>query len=140
MGLLPSIFIGIFLSYSITRSLLSLPKGTFIFSWQDFKTAITLSTDSFSGNSVLWIRILVRRLFCSLLSHLISNRSDIFFCKAICSSSSLKADSKVWDFLINENLLKMMKNAFYFAIKALFVLKVFKFLSWLFGHVGKRLD
>ena len=34
----------------------------------------------------------------------------------------------------------MMKNAFCFTEKALFVLKVFKFLSWLFGHVKKRLD
>ena len=33
-----------------------------------------------------------------------------------------------------------MKNAFYFNSKALFVLKVFKFLSWLFGHAAKRLD
>ena len=33
-----------------------------------------------------------------------------------------------------------MKNAFYFILKALFVLKIFKFLSWLFGHVAKRLD
>ena len=30
-----------------------------------------------------------------------------------------------------------MKNAFYFILKALFVLRIFKFLSWLFGHVGK---
>ena len=30
-----------------------------------------------------------------------------------------------------------MKNAFYFILKALFVLWIFKFLSWLFGHVGK---
>ena len=34
----------------------------------------------------------------------------------------------------------MMKNAFYFRSKALFVLKIFKFLSWIFGHVVKRLD
>ena len=33
-----------------------------------------------------------------------------------------------------------MKNAFYFTLKALFVLKTFKFLSCLFGHVQKRLD
>ena len=33
-----------------------------------------------------------------------------------------------------------MKNAFYFTSKALFVLKIFKFLSWLFGHVAKGLD
>ena len=34
---------------------------------------------------------------------------------------------------------KMMKNALYFILKALFVLKIFKFLSWLFGHVKNGL-
>ena len=34
----------------------------------------------------------------------------------------------------------MMKNAFYFTSKALFALKIFKFLSCLFSHVSKRLD
>ena len=36
-----------------------------------------------------------------------------------------------------ESPLKMMKNAFYFIVKALFVPKIFKFLSRVFGHVGK---
>ena len=36
-----------------------------------------------------------------------------------------------------ESPLKMMKNVFYLILKALFVLKIFKFLSWLFGHVEK---
>ena len=36
-----------------------------------------------------------------------------------------------------ESSLKMMKVAFYFILKALFVLKIFKFLSWLFGHAEK---
>ena len=36
--------------------------------------------------------------------------------------------------------IKLIKNAFYITLKALFVLKVLKFLSWLFGHVGKRLE
>ena len=39
-----------------------------------------------------------------------------------------------------ESPLKMVKNAFYFILKALFVLKIIKSLSRLFGHVGKRLD
>ena len=39
-------------------------------------------------------------------------------------------------FLATESPLKMMKNAFYFTSKPLFVLKIFKFLSWLFGHLG----
>ena len=33
--------------------------------------------------------------------------------------------------------LKMMKNAFYFILKVLFVLKIFKFLCSLFRHVEK---
>ena len=33
-----------------------------------------------------------------------------------------------------------MKNAFYFILKALFVLKIFKFLSWLFGRAEKWFD
>ena len=33
-----------------------------------------------------------------------------------------------------------MKNAFYFMLKALFVPRILKFLSWQFGHAGKRLD
>ena len=43
-------------------------------------------------------------------------------------------------FLATESPLKMMKNAFYITSRALFVLKIFKFLSLLFGHVSKRLD
>ena len=43
-------------------------------------------------------------------------------------------------FLVFESTLKMMKNAFYFLLKARFVLKIFKFLFLLFGHVEKRLD
>ena len=31
-----------------------------------------------------------------------------------------------------------MKNAFYFILKGLFVHKIFKFLSWLFGHAEKK--
>ena len=37
-------------------------------------------------------------------------------------------------FLTTESPLKMMKNAFYFTSNALCVLKMFKFLSWIFGH------
>ena len=44
-------------------------------------------------------------------------------------------------FLATETLLKMMKNAFYFTSKVLFVLNIFKFLSCLvFGNVANWLD
>ena len=36
--------------------------------------------------------------------------------------------------------LKMMKNAFYFTVKALFVLEIFQFQVWIFGNAGKRID
>ena len=36
-----------------------------------------------------------------------------------------------------ESPLKLMGNAFYFILKALFILKIFQFLSRLFGHAGK---
>ena len=38
---------------------------------------------------------------------------------------------------LTESSLRTMKNALYFTLKTLFVLKIFKFLSWVFGHVGK---
>ena len=37
----------------------------------------------------------------------------------------------------NERPLKMMENVFYFFLKALFILKIFKFLSQFFGHIEK---
>ena len=37
----------------------------------------------------------------------------------------------------NESPLKMIKNVFYFILEVRFVLKIFKVLSGLFGHVGK---
>ena len=41
-------------------------------------------------------------------------------------------------YFFNECPLKMMKNTFYFISKVLFVVKVFKFLPWLFGNVEKN--
>ena len=49
----------------------------------------------------------------------------------------LSPSKKICVIFLIESPLKMMKNAFYFILKALFVFKLFKFLSRLFGHVGK---
>ena len=38
----------------------------------------------------------------------------------------------------NERPLKIKQNAFYFILKALFFLKIFKFLFCLYGHVEKK--
>ena len=53
----------------------------------------------------------------------------------------LKSDShlppKNFCICFNYSPSKKMKNAFYFILKALFILKIFKFLSGPFWHVGK---
>ena len=49
----------------------------------------------------------------------------------------LPPSKKICVIYLIESPLKIMKNASYFNLKALFVLKIFKFLSRLFGHVGK---
>ena len=49
----------------------------------------------------------------------------------------LSPSKKMCIICLIESPLKMMKNAFYFILKALFILKIFEFLSRLFGHVGK---
>ena len=57
------------------------------------------------------------------------------------SSFSIKVVLSPLPFIcFNESRLKMMKNVFYFILKALLVLKIFKFLSELFAHVEKGLD
>ena len=56
-------------------------------------------------------------------------------------NSKLKgALSRLRQFLATGSPLEMMKSVFYFISKALFVHKIFKSLSRLFGHVAKRLD
>ena len=49
--------------------------------------------------------------------------------------NTLKAHSQVWD-----NFSQLIKNAFYFNSKGPFAHKIFKFLSWHFGHVLRLLD
>ena len=52
----------------------------------------------------------------------------------------LPPSKKIYVIFLIESPLKMMKNAFYFNLKALFILKIFKFLSGRFGPVGKKFD
>ena len=62
----------------------------------------------------------------------------MFSCE-ICEIST-GAPSGLRKVLAIDSPLKMMKNIFYFTSKALFILKMFKFLSSHFGHVAKQLD
>ena len=47
--------------------------------------------------------------------------------------------SGIRQFLATESHLKMIKNDFYFTLRAVFALRIFKFLFWIFGHAWKWL-
>ena len=71
------------------------------------------------------------------------SKSAIFlkFHTGVCTNEKceLKSDppKKFALFASFKTFVKMIKNPFYFILKARFVLKIFKFLSWLFGHVER---
>ena len=74
-----------------------------------------------------------------------SQKRSTFFCNAIKAPSvmlkvGLSPSKKIVLICFIESPLKMMKNAFYFVLKVLFVLEILKFLPWLFDCVEKRLD
>ena len=84
----------------------------------------------------LWCKI-----FCNTLHQLLTkvNLTVHFFPTEKVFTVGLSPSKKVL-FCVSDSPSKMMKNDFYFILKALFVLKIFKFLSLLFGHVEKCLD
>ena len=49
----------------------------------------------------------------------------------------LSPSKNIFYICFNGSPSNMMKNAFYFILKPFFVLKIFKFLPWPFGHVEK---
>ena len=49
----------------------------------------------------------------------------------------LSPSKKKFFICFNDNPSEMVKNAFDFILKALFVLKIYKLLSWLFGYIEK---
>ena len=73
----------------------------------------------------IYIYILFAKCFIHSLCRKLWNTTEIFVRLKNKGALCLK------QFLATESPLKMMKNAFYFTLKSLFVLKIFKFLSWL---------
>ena len=56
--------------------------------------------------------------------------------KRVCDLIGLSSSKKMFK-LLQWKPFKVLKNAFYFILKALFVLQIFVFLSWLFNQVEK---
>ena len=77
----------------------------------------------------------------NIIAIIIKKNKQNYFTKYF--ESNIKSDSllpKKYFICFNESHLKMMKNGFCFILKVVFVLKVFKSLFWLFGHIEKWLD
>ena len=93
----------------------------------------------FSYHIVKQLTLNTGKTFYHILRQLISSRAKAFVSHSEATYIKV-ALSGQREFLAIESPLKMVKNAFYFLLKALFVLKIFEFLSWLFSHAEKRLD
>ena len=94
-------------------------------SWQP---TISQKTEMLTGTSVLVV------LFLKMhgAARTCSNRTSLYMLKVRLSSFK-----KVGFICFIENPLKMMKNSFYFILKASFVLEIFKFLSCLLPSCKK---
>ena len=92
-------------------------------------------------NFIIWL---------PLLCEILGNMCIAIVCKPGCDVMNFEVSliflnqtlifQKILFYLLQWKPFKMMKSVLYFIWKALFHLKTFKFLSWLFGHVGKWLD
>ena len=96
-----------------------------IFLWK-FSYQWRLFTFTFHQKLQIFLKI-NRRCLKEVIAQLLN---DLYFKGAL---------SGLRQFLATESPLKLMKNTFYFISKDLFVLKIFKFLSRIFGHAAKRL-
>ena len=106
---------------------MNISKKKFIFSWVE-------------------ITLIKMNLFAFVFDHKFRNCSKFHTSKFNSINSFLISNFKI-SFLLKSGtrLLKqlfyllqtMMKNAFYLIFQALFVLKIFKSLSWLFGYVKR---
>ena len=87
-----------------------------------------------------WLRFI--KFYCSFAVEFIwcSAKQPFDICIAVWNNWNYYdglSPSKKFFICFNESPSKMMKNAFHYILQALFVLKILKFLSWLFGHAEK---
>ena len=68
------------------------------------------------------------------------NDTEMLLANGLSTFSVKGTLSGLWQFVTIENPLKMMKNGFSLTSKVLSVIKIFKSLSWLFGHVTKQVN
>ena len=93
--------------------------------WANYKKERNFSVNFIRKTEAAVQRCSVKKVFLEILQiHKKTPAPESLFRKMMTDASK-----KRFFYLIFENPLKMMTNAFYFTFKALFVLKIFKFLS-----------
>ena len=83
------------------------------------------------------ISIIPPWFWCMTNSHYLHVLIVLYNALTVWKSSDSQLPKNICAICFNDGSSKMMKNAFYFILKAIFVLKIFRFLSWIFGHVEK---
>ena len=86
---------------------------------------------------LLHLQLLVSIVLMTLLYHIWEHRDDIFILLCYLTSVDLKVHSHVWDHFWQLKTLYKWWKMQKFTPKALFVLKIFKFLFWLFWSCSK---
>ena len=76
------------------------------------------------------------------LLQVLANKEKAFYLvnDSVCIKVGISPSKKIIFIYFNKSLLKILKNAFNFMLKAIFVLEILIFLPFLFGYVEKRLD
>ena len=114
----------------------ALPSKTFWTVCWRFTLSIVLDMSDVSTFVLLqsiWLNIYEKILLfwhAFIMTYLTCNTSSI----RLSNAKVRLSPSKNFFICLNDSPSKLMENAFYFILKALLVFKIFKLLSWLFGH------
>ena len=115
------------LSYENTQ-LLFCRQRFLIFSWDKHEPMIS------GGYTKIWIARFLWTFNITWINLLLIKQPEIINFDWI--NNNLHVHSQVWDnFSQMKVLLKWWKMLFYFTVKTLFILKIFKVLSWMFGQI-----
>ena len=92
-----------------------------------------------------WVSIVINLSDCDdtiALLQVLANKEKAFYLvnDSVCIKVGISPSKKIIFIYFNKSLLKILKNAFNFMLKAIFVLEILIFLPFLFGYVEKRLD
>ena len=145
VGILNELFIGGIFKVEILKTFIKISRGFHMKIWPFFKRKAISKTPQYGFSKKLMFFLLVLKWNLYEQASCVKEKANSDFpINFIERSNNLFA---IWWITLKAQPLrsetifgnwKPFKN--HFVLKNQFVLKVFKFLSWLFGHVAKQLD